>query len=657
MNTSDYNNLKFYEELGFKSGVEIHQQLLTEKKLFCKCPAGKYSKIYDAEVLRHMRPTLSELGEYDGCALMEFKTKKEVVYRLNRESVCTYEMDDTPPFLVNQEGLDSVIEIALLLNCSIVDEMHISRKQYLDGSIPTGFQRTAVVGINGWIPFKGRKIQISHICYEEDACRQLTNIGHQIVFRTDRLGMPLIEVITMADMKTPQEVAEVITEIGRLIRCTGKTRRGLGSVRQDVNASIAGGSRVEIKGVPQISWIPRLLHNEAMRQKSLLEIQQLLGKRSITVDTLVVLKTDLSKIMASTKSDILKNNLSKGNVIGGIKLEKLAGILNHPAQLNTTFADEIAGRVRVIACLDTMPNLFHTDNYPNYEGSGNDLALINKELKIGKDDVGVITWGNKQDVETALEEVRLRVIDAIKGIPNETQRAFKDGTMIFERILPGPNRMYPDTDSPPAKITVDRVEKIKMNLPEPPWKKEERYKKAGISYYVARELAVSEKASLADKILSNGTINPNLVGILLTQQFTGLNRIGVDINKIPDGILIELFNLFSKGLFYKEAIPLILEKAVEDNSLKVKDIISKLTLKVIPDEKLHDIINQAIKKYEFQIHKKDNLLRMMIDFYAGNIIKEFKGMINVHALRTALEKALSNYRCDTHLHKPTIPKN
>jgi len=158
-----------YAAVGFKSGLEIHQQLLTEKKLFCRCPAGRYSSAYDAEILRHMRPTLSELGVYDGTALMEFKTRKHIVYLLNRENTCTYEMDDTPPFPVNQQAIDVAIEQCLMLGCDIVDEVHIARKQYLDGSIPTGFQRTAIVGMNGVLPFKGRNLTVTHLSVEEDS--------------------------------------------------------------------------------------------------------------------------------------------------------------------------------------------------------------------------------------------------------------------------------------------------------------------------------------------------------------------------------------------------------------------------------------------------------------------------------------------------------
>jgi glutamyl-tRNA(Gln) amidotransferase subunit E len=198
-----------YQTVGFKSGLEIHQQLLTDKKLFCRCPAGIYSDNYDAEILRHMRPTLSELGEYDGTALMEFKTKKEIIYRINRNTVCTYEMDDTPPFLINEDALDIALGIGMLYNCNIVDELHIARKQYLDGSIPTGFQRTAIYAVDGWIPYKDRKVKIVQMSIEEDSCREVADISHNRIYLTDRLGMPLIETVTGPDMRTPYEVAEV----------------------------------------------------------------------------------------------------------------------------------------------------------------------------------------------------------------------------------------------------------------------------------------------------------------------------------------------------------------------------------------------------------------------------------------------------------------
>ena len=277
--TSTFDPPLDYAAVGLISGLEVHQQLLTDRKLFCHCPAGRYTRTHDGTVLRHMRPTLSELGVYDGTALMEFKTRKHIIYLLNRENTCTYEMDDTPPFPVNQGAVDVAIEQCLMLGCDIVDEVHIARKQYLDGSIPTGFQRTAIVGVNGKLPFRGRLLSITQVSVEEDSCREVSDKGHLIVWRTDRLGMPLIETVTGPDLRTPDEVEEAILLVGRVCRSTGHVRVGMGASRQDVNVSVRGGRRVEIKGVPQAGWAPRLVHGEAWRQANLLRLRDELHER------------------------------------------------------------------------------------------------------------------------------------------------------------------------------------------------------------------------------------------------------------------------------------------------------------------------------------------------------------------------------------------
>ena len=218
-----------YDAIGFMSGLEVHQQLLTKQKLFCRCPAGIFQKPeeYDAELVRHMRPTLSELGEYDGTALMEFKTRKNIVYHIDSRTACTYDVDDTPPFPLNREALDIAIRIALLSKLNIVGEVHITRKQYLDGSIPTGFQRTAIIGVEGEIPLKNKKVRLIQLSLEEDSCREVSDIGHMRVYRTDRLGMPLIETVTYPDMKNPDEVMEACNYIRFLNRSTGLVRTGI----------------------------------------------------------------------------------------------------------------------------------------------------------------------------------------------------------------------------------------------------------------------------------------------------------------------------------------------------------------------------------------------------------------------------------------------
>lgn len=221
---------KTYDRIGFMSGLEVHQQLKTKYKLFCRCPAGIFHKDdqFDAELVRHMRPTLSELGEYDGTALMEFKTRKNIYYRINNENACTYEVDDTPPFLMDKEALEGALAISLLSKLNIVGEVHITRKQYLDGSIPTGFQRTAILGVEGSIELKNKTVRLIQLSIEEDSCREISDIGHNRVYKTDRLGMPLIETVTYPEMVNPDEVKEACDYIRFLNRSTGRVLTGPG---------------------------------------------------------------------------------------------------------------------------------------------------------------------------------------------------------------------------------------------------------------------------------------------------------------------------------------------------------------------------------------------------------------------------------------------
>ena len=271
-----------FKALGFKCGLEIHQQLVSDRKLFCRCPPVYRNDPAHYKILRHMRPTLSEMGTYDGTALMEFKTKKDITYEFFRDTTCSYEIDDTPPFEMDEKALEVSMGSARAMNCQLVDEVHVSRKQYLDGSIPTGFQRTAIISLGGWVPWgEERKIEIRQISLEEDACREMKDEGHEVVFRTDRLSIPLVEVVTEPNAKTPAEAGEMAEILGWVMRSTDLVRRGPGATRQDVNVSVEGGRRIEIKGVPFLDLIPPITAGEAVRQHNLLKIKEELGKKSL----------------------------------------------------------------------------------------------------------------------------------------------------------------------------------------------------------------------------------------------------------------------------------------------------------------------------------------------------------------------------------------
>ncbi len=457
---------KTYDTIGFMSGLEVHQQLLTRQKLFCRCPAGKYNDntLFDAEVIRHMRPTLSELGEYDGTALMEFKTRKTIIYRIKNQTTCTYEVDDTPPFPVNREALDIAIEISLLSKLNIVGEVHITRKQYLDGSIPTGFQRTAIIGVEGEIPLRNKKIRLIQLSLEEDSCREISDIGHVRTYKTDRLGMPLIETVTYPDMVNPDEVKEACDYIRFASRSTGKVRTGIGAGRQDVNVSCRGGVRVEIKGVAHTRWIPELTHIECFRQWALLKIREELLKRLPDTSKWNIHSEPLHFHSFKFKHPPIVSAKGKKHKLIAVNLPEFKSLLSFFTQPGKMFADEFSDRLKVIACIE-KPNMTCSESFDS-EIAEKDWESIREILKSGENDAQIVFWGPEEDVATALDVINERCRMAFAGVPNETRKSFENGTTIFERVLPGADRMYPDTDSPPIPLEDSHIDNLSKNLPQ-----------------------------------------------------------------------------------------------------------------------------------------------------------------------------------------------
>ncbi|MCP4546857.1 MAG: Glu-tRNA(Gln) amidotransferase subunit GatE [bacterium] len=517
-----------YANIGFKSGLEIHQQLLTKKKLFCNCPAGLYTNEYDAEILRHMRPTLSELGEYDGTALMEFKTKKEILYRLHGESVCTYEMDDAPPFHLNDEALEGAMVITQMLGLQAVGEIHIARKQYLDGSIPTGFQRTTILGVQGSIPVGKRQVSILQLGLEEDSCREISDEGHFRTYKTDRLGMPLIEMVTGPELRTPAEVEKAAQALRELARSSGRVRTGIGAGRQDVNVSVTGGTRVEIKGVSRIPTIGKLTHIEAFRQKRLLEIRDvLLNERQIKAVGYQCPRLEVTELLDGTEYRPIEKAREQGLIVGAIQLPGFGDVLFNEIQPGVAFLSEFKGRVRVIACLDKKPNLVCSEQMTT--GPRNmEWERIRQLLGAPESDPIILVWGSREDVETAFNEIELRAQDALAGVPGETRQARYDGTTRFERILPGPDRMYPDTDLPPLPLTAERWQMIRDNLPLTPWELRAELGKFGLPAEMIKQLVHMRRANAFLSLNPDPDICIRLAEIL-TSHWRYLQRAGFNM--------------------------------------------------------------------------------------------------------------------------------
>jgi glutamyl-tRNA(Gln) amidotransferase subunit E len=586
-------------EIGLSVGLEIHQQLRTEKKLFCRCESGRKDEETDAIIVRHMRPTLSEFGEYDGTALMEFKTNKEIIYHLNTKSVCTYEMDDTPPFEINKEALEKAITLAHLFNCTIVDEIHIIRKQYLDGSIPTGFQRTAIVGINGFIYVFDKKVKVIQVSieedacrqlkeyghrreFEEDACRQLKEYGHRREFATDRLSVPLIEVVTDKTLTTPEEAKEASDVIRYITRSSGIVRTGHGAARQDVNVSIAGGDRVEIKGVSSSRLIPSLVYNEALRQHSLLSMK----KNFQTTSNII--SHDLTKQSYLISYKPIAETIKNGGKLFLIVVPDGKKILTFPLNAKTTFLHEISERLKVVACLTELPNIL----YPKFlEDKLEDFwhFMISK-FKLSEEDGIFLVWGNEEDIKTAISEIDIRLNEIKIGVIRETRTPSDTGITGFERILPGPDRMYPDTDLPPIMITKELKEKTKLDL-KPPWEIISIFEKEKISKSVLVQILRSGMANKCIVISQSGHTSLKKIANLMVRIIGRGKATRHKINNLSIDQMDKYFKLFS-------------EKKISSRSLErlfihlsTKNVNEANYPPVFSDDKIDKIITKALEEH------------------------------------------------------------
>jgi len=373
--------------------------------------------------------------------------------------------------------------------------------------------------------------------------------------------MPLIETVTGPDLRTPEEVEEAILLIGRVCRSTGHVRVGMGASRQDVNVSVRGGRRVEIKGVPKAGWTPRLVHGEAVRQVNLLKLRDELHRRGFHApDSLEIDHCDVTDTAAACglelltrdsweafiRSDNRRPELERGAgafCVRAVRLKGLAGTLSKPTQPGRVFADELRGRIRVIAALDQGPILLDSEAWPEGQPAHRALESLCRAAGCTPEDGLVVVWGPEQDTLTAAEEVRLRYVDAIDGIPNETRQPFEDGSTDFERILPGPDRMYPDTDSPPQRITRGRVASLGDGLPERPWEREQRYGAAGVPRDVIHYLIRRGGARLVDLVVAECDADLRRACFFFGERLKGLRRDGLAVDEVADSAWCDFFSL------------------------------------------------------------------------------------------------------------------
>ncbi|MFC6722803.1 Glu-tRNA(Gln) amidotransferase subunit GatE [Halobacteriaceae archaeon SHR40] len=577
-----------YEELGLVAGLEIHQQLDTETKLFCACP----TKLRDPEAstrsfTRYLHPTKSELGELDQAAVEESRVDREFEY-LAYDSTCLVEEDDEPPARVDEEAMEVTLEIAQLLDMDPVDQAHVMRKIVVDGSNTTGFQRTMLAATDGVIETENGPVGIEDLMLEEESAQRVEETDSGVRYSLDRLGIPLVEIGTRPDISTPQQAYEAAEQIGMLLRSTGQVKRGLGTIRQDVNVSIANGARVEIKGVQSLDDIDDIVRNEVRRQDELLTIADDLAEREGSVGEI----QDVSGVFEGTDSGVIGGALSGGGTAMAVPLFGFDDIVGREIQpdrrLGTEFADH--------AKRHGAGGIFHTDELPAYGVTEDEVETLREAVGAGPDDAVALVADDPETAQLAIEAVQERAETALDGVPEETRGANEDGTTRYLRPLPGAARMYPETDVPPVE-----PDPTEVDTPELLTERVTRYQEEfGLGESLAEQVAYGRRMDLFEQAVAMG-VDATLAAQTLESTVTELRREDVPVDQLTDSHFEELFELLADGELAKEGVPDLLTAVAEHPELSVAEAAEQEGLGSAGEDEVREAIVEVVERNEGQV--------------------------------------------------------
>ncbi len=619
-----------YRALGLICGIEIHQQLDTASKLFCGC-STKHREVEESnfEFFRYLRPSRSELGEIDRAALEEVLVTRRFHYK-SYDSTCLVEADEEPPREINAEALEISLVIARLLNMKIVDELQTMRKMVIDGSNTSGFQRTGYIGSDGHIETVGGAVGISILSLEEEAARIIEDRGDSVIYSLDRLGIPLVEIGTAPDIVSPAHAREVASYLGMILRSTGRVKRGLGTIRQDVNVSIKGGARVEIKGVQALNLVDKVVEFEALRQVRLLEIKEELKHHLAYVDDKI---KDMTGIFAKTGSKVLARSIKSDGVVLACRLAGFAGLVGREIQPDRRLGSEMSDRAKRAG----VGGIFHTDELPAYGVTSEEVEAVRALLAAAESDAVIMVTGPRERAEKALAAVQVRASEALAFVPEETRRALPNGCSEYMRPLPGSARMYPETDVPAVVITEEMLDGLKM--PELFADRSKRYQKDyDLSAEQARVMAASPNYPLFEEIMKTNLSASIAVRALETIPIE-LAREGVAVSNLTEQHFKDCFVLVAQGSVAKEGLTDLLRALAAHPETAAAEAAAAAGLAGVDEAEVEKAVRAIVASKVDLVHSKGERAAAPL---MGLVMKELRGKADGCIVSAILKKEIQN---------------
>ncbi len=618
-----------------KAGLEVHQQLATGK-LFCDCPSELTEKV-EGSFARRLRAAGGENRAVD--AATEFQAARRRLYRYEvSDSSCLVEMDEEPPHPINAAALDVALSLALLLHARPVDEVVVMRKIVVDGSNTSGFQRTALVAAGGYVEVGDRRFSIATICLEEDAARKVREADGEVTYRLDRLGIPLVEIATGPEISSGAEARAVAEEIGALVRATGRARRGIGTVREDVNVSAEGGHRIEIKGVQELRKIQEYVDREVARQELLLGVREELRRRKVRSPAPEPI--ELTRAIGPVESGPLAGASRGSGVIWGLKLPGFGGLLRGAPGSDERLGRELADQARATG----LKGLLHSDELPAYGITDAHVERVRAVLAAGPDDAFVVvTAPDDRRAVSALRAVAARAAASLEGVPGETRDPLPDGRTRYSRPLPGRERMYPETDIAPIPITREHVARLATRLPERPAALRERLAhETGLAPELVRQLVAAGYSESFEALVRRGR-NPALAARLLVQEIPALPREeGEPEREFPVPVLDALLRGPEEGRFAKEGIgPVLAELARGAPDLDTA--IQRAGLSGLSSEALSALVDRVVAANDALVRQRGDAAFSAL---MGDVMREVRGRRDGQEVAEALRRAIAAVRSD-----------
>ena len=623
-----------FEKIGLKVGLEIHQQLDTHKKLFCKCRPVE-SDEYTEKFSRSLRTAKSELGELDPAALFEKAKSKKINYYANSQSSCLVEKDDEPPHELDHDAKKISLLISSMLESKIFSEIHVMRKTVIDGSNTSGFQRTMLVSQGGNLKVNGKNIGVQAVCLEEDAAKLLKDEQNERNYSLDRLGIPLVEIALEPVSTKPSEVKEIALTLGRLLRATRMVKRGIGSIRQDVNISVMNSGVVEVKGVQQLDQLEKIIGYEAKRQHGLILIAEKLKKLSITITKEDVF--DITEVFKDCESKIIQNALKSKAKIKAIRIRNFSGMFSFEPYSGIRLGKEIGHLVRFFG----IGGVFHSDELPNYGINDSDVDRVKKHLELADGDGFLIIAGEDSKLDYAIDSIIKRIQDAANGVPAETRAVTQEGETVFLRPRPGASRMYPETDIPSISVIPEEIKLARDTADATKsWDESiaEIQQKYSLNSQLSEQIFDSVYMELFEKICENKKNSPNFVASILCSSITNLERKGFDCTLLKPEHIIESFELLASGKIPKESLEIIFENIMSGKSENVAIAMQNTDVSSMNEDELNGILDEIIQNNTELVKK---LGENAVTTLMGIAMKQVRGKVSGQTVNVLLRKKIS----------------